>query len=72
MKKWYIIREDISNEIFHHGIKGQKCGVRRYQNEDGTLTDAGKYRYNSVFISGSSKTIDAESKYYRKELDKGG
>ncbi len=30
----------------HHGIKGQKWGVRRFQNEDGTLTDAGKARYN--------------------------
>ena len=28
--------------ISHHGILGQKWGVRRYQNEDGTLTDAGK------------------------------
>lgn len=42
MKKWYIIREDNGNELFHHGIKGQKWGVRRYQNEDGTLTDARK------------------------------
>lgn len=29
----------------HHGIKGQKWGVRRFQNKDGTLTDAGKIRY---------------------------
>lgn len=29
----------------HHGIKGQKWGVRRYQNSDGSLTDAGKKRY---------------------------
>lgn len=28
----------------HHGIKGQKWGVRRYQNSDGSLTDAGKAR----------------------------
>ena len=28
----------------HHGIKGQKWGIRRYQNEDGTLTPAGKRR----------------------------
>lgn len=31
--------------LSHHGILGQKWGVRRYQNKDGTLTDAGKKRY---------------------------
>lgn len=30
----------------HHGIKGMKWGVRRYQNKDGTLTNAGKKRYD--------------------------
>lgn len=33
-------------ELRHHGILGQKWGVRRYQNSDGTLTEAGKARYN--------------------------
>lgn len=31
--------------IAHHGVKGQKWGVRRYQNADGSLTDEGKKRY---------------------------
>lgn len=32
------------NEFYHHGIKGQKWGVRRFQNKNGTLTSAGKAR----------------------------
>lgn len=31
--------------LYHSGIKGMKWGVRRFQNEDGTLTEAGKARY---------------------------
>ena len=33
------------NSLEHHGIKGQKWGIRRFQNEDGSLTDEGKRRY---------------------------
>lgn len=35
----------MSNELQHWGIKGQKWGVRRYQNADGSLTPAGIKRY---------------------------
>ena len=35
-----------SMTLAHYGIVGQKWGVRRYQNEDGTLTNAGKKRYD--------------------------
>ena len=33
------------DELYHHGVKGQRWGIRRYQNPDGTLTEAGKRRY---------------------------
>ena len=34
----------MDNEVYHYGVKGMKWGVRRYQNKDGTLTNAGKKR----------------------------
>lgn len=38
----------MSEIIYHHGIKGQKWGIRRYQNSDGSLTPAGKKRYEQI------------------------
>lgn len=35
----------MDKELYHHGIKGQKWGVRRYQNYDGSLTQEGYQRY---------------------------
>lgn len=43
MKKYYIERNE--EYLEHHGVKGQKWGIRRYQNEDGTFTAEGKKRY---------------------------
>jgi len=40
---------DYSNYLQHHGILGMKWGIRRYQNADGSLTSAGKRRYNENY-----------------------
>ena len=42
MEGYFVERSD---QLEHHGILGQKWGVRRYQNSDGSLTDRGKRRY---------------------------
>lgn len=36
---YYITNNDY---LMHHGVKGQKWGIRRYQNPDGSLTEEGK------------------------------
>lgn len=35
-----------NDTLYHHGIKGQRWGIRRFQNEDGSLTSSGKKRYD--------------------------
>ena len=50
----YLDKPDPQTFIAHHGIKGQKWGVRRFQNADGSLTKAGKERYNEQNSSDSS------------------
>ena len=42
-----------NQELRHWGVKGQKWGIRRYQNPDGTLTEAGKRRYRYQNPDGS-------------------
>lgn len=39
---------EYSSELYHWGIRGMRWGVRRYQNEDGSLTEAGQKRYNKL------------------------
>lgn len=47
-----------NNALQHYGVLGMKWGVRRYQNKDGTLTDAGKKRYDRDVQDNLSKKKD--------------
>lgn len=46
---------DKNEHLEHHGILGMKWGVRRFQNEDGSLTALGKDRYNGRINPGPAK-----------------
>lgn len=82
MNTYYVagIPFDGIDAISHHGIKGQKWGVRRYQNPDGTLTEEGKARYlGDNFNNSVSRIHNAWSKreasgenYKRWAYDTGG
>lgn len=51
-----------TNEIYHTGVKGMKWGVRRYQNPDGTLTAAGRKRYDVAYDKrGNVNVIERDS-----------
>lgn len=45
------------NALKHHGVLGQKWGVRRFQNKDGTLTSSGKKRYSKDENKKNVKTM---------------
>lgn len=75
MNTWTCIRQ---GELYHHGIKGQKWGVRRFQNEDGSLTPAGERRYDDGPKKKQSKIpktksmhrINIEDKYQKQGMTK--
>lgn len=61
----------VNNELTHWGIKGQKWGVRKYQNKDGSLTPAGKQRYGSKenFESQYNEDVKTGLKATKKVVD---
>ena len=58
-----IVKGEKNNELQHHGILGMHWGIRRYQNPDGTLTDAGRRRLDKKDSKWAHRNYD---KIYKK------
>ena len=58
-----------NTSLYHAGVKGMRWGVRRYQNKDGSLTPAGKKRYDKAEAA-KSKTAKAKARIKAKEKEK--
>ena len=63
-KMWNYVQ---SNELYHYGIRGQRWGIRRFQNPDGSLTPAGRKRVARNDYELERMTIDQK---YKSKLNR--
>ena len=62
----YVFYND-NDYLIHHGIKGMKLGVRRFQKKkDGSLTPAGKKRYDENTSSINTSSVKQKSSHRQK------
>ena len=64
----------VQDELMHYGVLGMKWGKRRFQNEDGTLTDLGKKKIHSEYkkhaVAGDKELADRYTDMYVKSYNK--
>lgn len=68
----YVTVNSGQDYLSHHGILGMKWGIRRYQNDDGTLTAVGKKRYGNAEtefseLNAARKEYEQSKDYYMKK-----
>lgn len=65
----YLEYQEYQDYLCHHGVKGMKWGVRRYQNKDGSLTAAGKKRLSENAGSYMNPSKNAKNTKHRKAVE---